>query len=81
ILLFIILLSTLSAILFQTMTLTLPIPTHIHLPQITPYYLNPPLPIIFCIIPQLPIISTHIAQVSASPIPLHLLFNMPLIIR
>ncbi|WP_186309726.1 divalent metal cation transporter, partial [Staphylococcus epidermidis] len=76
-LLFLILISTLSPIFLQTITLTLPIPTPIHLPQITPHFLNNPLPIIFSIIAELPIIATHIPELIGTPIALDLIFGIP----
>lgn len=80
ILLFIILVSSLSAMLLQSMTVRLGIATDMDLAQMTRYYLNRPLAIMFWIIAELAIIATDIAEIIGSAIALDLLFNIPLII-
>lgn len=80
ILLFIILVSSLSAMLLQSMTVRLGIATDMDLAQMTRYYLNRPLAIMFWIIAELVIIATDIAEIIGSAIALDLLFNIPLII-
>ena len=80
ILLFIILISSLAAMLLQSMTVRLGIATEMDLAQMTRHYLNRPLAIIFWIIAELAIIATDIAEIIGSAIALDLLFNIPLII-
>ena len=80
ILLFIILVSSLSAMLLQSMTVRLGIATDMDLAQMTRHYLNRPLAIMFWIIAELAIIATDIAEIIGSAIALDLLFNIPLII-
>src|SRR5699024_10980372 len=63
ILLFVILLSSLSAMLLQSMTVRLGIATGMDLAQATKYYLNKPLSFVFWIIAELAIIATDIAEV------------------
>ena len=79
-LLFIILISSLSAMLLQSMTVRLGIATDKDLAQMTRHYLNKPTAIIFWIIAELAIIATDIAEVIGSAIALDLLFDIPLII-
>ena len=78
--LFIILVSSLSAMLLQSMTVRLGIATDMDLAQMTRHYLNRPLAIMFWIIAELAIIATDIAEIIGSAIALDLLFNIPLII-
>lgn len=80
ILLFVILISSLSAMLLQSMTVRLGIATSMDLAQMTRHYLNKPVAIIFWIIAELAIIATDIAEVIGSAIALNLLFNIPLIV-
>ena len=75
ILLFIILISSLAAMLLQSMTVRLGIATEMDLAQMTRHYLNRPLAIIFWIIAELAIIATDIAEIIGSAIALDLLFN------
>ncbi|MDU3830549.1 MAG: Nramp family divalent metal transporter, partial [Staphylococcus sp.] len=56
------------------------IATDMDLAQMTRYYLNRPLAIMFWIIAELAIIATDIAEIIGSAIALDLLFNIPLII-
>ncbi|PTK61295.1 divalent metal cation transporter, partial [Staphylococcus haemolyticus] len=79
-LLFVILISSLSAMLLQSMTVRLGIATDKDLAQMTRHYLNKPTAIIFWVIAELAIIATDIAEVIGSAIALDLLFNIPLII-
>ena len=72
-LLFIILISSLSAMLLQSMTVRLGIATDKDLAQMTRHYLNKPTAIIFWIIAELAIIATDIAEVIGSAIALDLL--------
>ena len=65
-LLFIILISSLSAMLLQSMTVRLGIATDKDLAQMTRHYLNKPTAIIFWIIAELAIIATDIAEVIGS---------------
>lgn len=80
ILLFVILLSSLSAMLLQSMTVRLGIATGDDLAQATRRYLNKPMAFIFWIIAELAIIATDIAEVIGSAIALDLLFHIPLIV-
>ncbi len=80
ILLFVILLSSLSAMLLQSMTVRLGIATGMDLVQATKYYLNKPLAFVFWIIAELAIIATDIAEVIGSAIALDLLFGIPLLV-
>lgn len=79
-LIFVILISSLSAMLLQSMTVRLGIATDKDLAQMTRHYLNKPTAIIFWVIAELAIIATDIAEVIGSAIALDLLFNIPLII-
>ncbi len=80
VLLFVILLSSLSAMLLQSMTVRLGIATGMDLAQATKHYLNKPVAFIFWIIAELAIIATDIAEVIGSAIALDLLFGIPLLI-
>ncbi|WP_440857548.1 Nramp family divalent metal transporter [Staphylococcus shinii] len=80
VLLFVILLSSLSAMLLQSMTVRLGIATGMDLAQATKHYLNKPVTFIFWIIAELAIIATDIAEVIGSAIALDLLFGIPLLI-
>ncbi|CAL27641.1 Nramp family divalent metal transporter [Staphylococcus carnosus] len=80
ILLFIILVSSLSAMLLQSMTVRLGIASGYDLAQVTKHYLNKPLGYVFWIIAELAIIATDIAEVIGSAIALDLLFGIPLIV-
>lgn len=80
ILLFVILLSSLSAMLLQSMTVRLGIATGMDLAQATKHYLNKPIAFIFWIIAELAIIATDIAEVIGSAIALDLLFGIPLLV-
>ncbi|GEQ04813.1 Nramp family divalent metal transporter [Staphylococcus gallinarum] len=80
ILLFVILLSSLSAMLLQSMTVRLGIATGMDLAQATKHYLNKPMSFIFWIIAELAIIATDIAEVIGSAIALDLLFDIPLLV-
>ena len=73
-LLFVILISSLSAMLLQSMTVRLGIATGMDLAQMTRHYLSRPIAIIFWIIAELAIIATDIAEVIGSAIALNLLF-------
>ncbi|UDI78622.1 Nramp family divalent metal transporter [Staphylococcus taiwanensis] len=79
-LLFVILISSLSAMLLQSMTVRLGIATGNDLAQMTRQFLNKPVAIIFWIIAELAIIATDIAEVIGSAIALDLLFDIPLLI-
>ncbi|PTF03306.1 divalent metal cation transporter [Staphylococcus devriesei] len=79
-LLFVILVSSLAAMLLQSMTVRLGIASGNDLAQMTRYYLNKPVAIAFWIIAELAIIATDIAEVIGSAIALDLLFNIPLIV-
>ena len=79
-LLYIILISSLSAMLLQSMTLRLGIATSHDLAQMTKHYLSKPVAIIFWIIAELAIIATDIAEVIGSAIALNLLLGIPLIV-
>ncbi|EOA9262839.1 Nramp family divalent metal transporter [Staphylococcus aureus] len=79
-LLFVIFISSLSAMLLQSMTVRLGIATGMDLAQMTRHYLSRPIAIIFWIIAELAIIATDIAEVIGSAIALNLLFNIPLIV-
>ncbi|PTI15600.1 Nramp family divalent metal transporter [Staphylococcus warneri] len=79
-LLFVILISSLSAMLLQSMTVRLGIATGKDLAQMTRHFLSKPIAIIFWIIAELAIIATDIAEVIGSAISLNLLFNIPLIV-
>lgn len=80
ILLFVILLSSLSAMLLQSMTVKLGIATGMDLAQATRHFLNKPIAFIFWIIAELAIIATDIAEVIGSAIALNLLFDIPLLV-
>lgn len=79
-LLFVILISSLAAMLLQSMTVRLGIATGKDLAQMTCHYLSKPVAVIFWIIAELAIIATDIAEVIGSAISLNLLFNIPLIV-
>ena len=79
-LLFIILISSLSAMLLQSMTVRLGIATGMDLAQMTRHFLNKPVAIMFWIIAELAIIATDIAEVIGSAIALDLIFGIPLIV-
>lgn len=79
-LLFVILISSLAAMLLQSMTVRLGIATGKDLAQITRHFLNKPVAIIFWIIAELAIIATDIAEVIGSAIALDLIFGIPLIV-
>lgn len=79
-LLFVILLSSLAAMLLQSMTVRLGIAANMDLAQATKSYLNKPLSFTFWIIAELAIIATDIAEVIGSAIALKLLFDIPLLI-
>lgn len=79
-LLFVILISSLAAMLLQSMTVRLGIATGRDLAQMTRHFLSKPIAIIFWIIAELAIIATDIAEVIGSAISLNLLFNIPLIV-
>ncbi|MCU5745654.1 Nramp family divalent metal transporter [Staphylococcus sp. SQ8-PEA] len=79
-LLFVILLSSIAAMILQSMTVRLGIATGDDLAQATSRYLNKPLAFVFWIIAELAIIATDIAEVIGSAIALDLLFNIPLIV-
>ncbi|MEK4861974.1 Nramp family divalent metal transporter [Staphylococcus sp. FSL W8-0774] len=79
-LLFVILISSLAAMLLQSMTVRLGIATGKDLAQMTRHYLSKPVAVIFWIIAELAIIATDIAEVIGSAISLNLLFNIPLIV-
>ena len=79
-LLFVILLSSVAAMLLQSMTVKLGIATGDDLAQATRRYLNKPMAFVFWIIAELAIIATDIAEVIGSAIALDLLFHIPLIV-
>ncbi|GAA6822228.1 Nramp family divalent metal transporter [Helicobacter pylori] len=79
-LLFVILLSSLAAMLLQSMAVRLGIATNMDLAQATKHYINKPLTYIFWIITELAIIATDIAEVIGSAIALYLLFDIPLLV-
>ena len=79
-LLFVILLSSVAAMLLQSMTVRLGIATGDDLAQATRRYLNKPMTFVFWIIAELAIIATDIAEVIGSAIALDLLFHIPLIV-
>ncbi|MBF7017406.1 Nramp family divalent metal transporter [Staphylococcus durrellii] len=79
-LLFVILLSSLAAMLLQSMAVRLGIAANMDLAQATKHYINKPLTYIFWIITELAIIATDIAEVIGSAIALYLLFDIPLLI-
>lgn len=80
ILLFVILISSLAAMLLQSMTVRLGIATGKDLAQMTRHFLSKPVAIIFWIIAELAIIATDIAEVIGSAIALDLIFGIPLIV-
>lgn len=79
-LLFVILLSSVAAMLLQSMTVRLGIATGDDLAQATRRYLNKPMAFVFWIIAELAIIATDIAEVIGSAIAFDLLFHIPLIV-
>ena len=78
-LLFVILISSLSAMLLQSMTVRLGIATGMDCTNDTSF-LNKPVAIMFWIIAELAIIATDIAEVIGSAIALDLIFGIPLIV-
>lgn len=79
-LLLVILISSLAAMLLQSMTVRLGIATGKDLAQMTRHFLSKPVAIIFWIIAELAIIATDIAEVIGSAIALDLIFGIPLIV-
>ncbi|WP_426800839.1 Nramp family divalent metal transporter [Staphylococcus capitis] len=79
-LLFVILISSLAAMLLQSMMVRLGIATGKDLAQMTRHFLSKPVAIIFWIIAELAIIATDIAEVIGSAIALDLIFGIPLIV-
>jgi manganese transport protein len=79
-LLFVILLSSLAAMLLQSMAVRLGIATNMDLAQATKHFLNKPFTYVFWIISELAIIATDIAEVIGSAIALYLLFDIPLLV-
>ena len=79
-LLFVILISSLAAMLLQSMTVRLGIATGKDLAQMTRHFLSKPVAIIFWIIAELAIIATDIAEVIGSAIALDFIFGIPLIV-
>lgn len=79
-LLFVILLSSLAAMLLQSMAVRLGIATNMDLAQATKHYLNKLFTYVFWIITELAIIATDIAEVIGSAIALYLLFDIPLLV-
>lgn len=79
-LLFVILISSLAAMLLQSMTVRLGLATGKDLAQMTRHFLSKPVAIIFWIIAELAIIATDIAEVIGSAIALDLIFGIPLIV-
>ncbi|HCG74342.1 MULTISPECIES: Nramp family divalent metal transporter [Staphylococcus] len=79
-LLFVILISSLAAMLLQSMTVRLGIATGKDLAQMTRHFLSKPIAIVFWIIAELAIIATDIAEVIGSAIALDLIFGIPLIV-
>ncbi|MEY9140192.1 Nramp family divalent metal transporter [Mammaliicoccus lentus] len=78
ILLFIILLSSLAAMLLQSMSARLGVASGMDLAQVTKYMSNKPLGIFSWVLAELAIMATDIAEVIGSAIALNLLFNIPL---
>nr|WP_263314703.1 Nramp family divalent metal transporter [Mammaliicoccus sp. Marseille-Q6498] len=78
ILLFVILLSSLSAMLLQSMCARLGIASGMDLAQVTRRMTNKPLSIFSWSVAELAIMATDIAEVIGSAIALNLLFNIPL---
>ena len=78
-LLFVILISSLAAMLLQNMTVRLGIATGKDLAQMTRHF-SKPIAIVFWIIAELAIIATDIAEVIGSAIALDLIFGIPLIV-
>nr|WP_315296021.1 Nramp family divalent metal transporter [Mammaliicoccus lentus] len=78
ILLFIILLSSLAAMLLQSMSARLGVASGMDLAQVTKYMSNKPLGIFSWLLAELAIMATDIAEVIGSAIALNLLFNIPL---
>ena len=79
-LLFIILLSSLSAMLLQSMCARLGIASGMDLAQVTKHISNKPLSIAAWIVTELAIMATDIAEVIGSAIALNLLFDIPLVV-
>ncbi|MEB6214445.1 Nramp family divalent metal transporter [Mammaliicoccus sciuri] len=78
ILLFVILISSLSAMLLQSMCARLGIASGMDLAQVTEYMTNKSLGVFAWILAELAIMATDIAEVIGSAIALNLLFNIPL---
>lgn len=78
ILLFVILLSSLAAMLLQSMSARLGVASGMDLAQVTKYMSNKPLGIFSWVLAELAIMATDIAEVIGSAIALNLLFNIPL---
>lgn len=78
ILLFVILLSSLAAMLLQSMSARLGVASGMDLAQVTKYMSNKPLGFFSWVLAELAIMATDIAEVIGSAIALNLLFNIPL---
>lgn len=78
ILLFVILISSLSAMLLQSMCARLGIASGMDLAQVTEHMTNKSLGVFAWILAELAIMATDIAEVIGSAIALNLLFNIPL---
>ncbi|RIO19063.1 divalent metal cation transporter [Mammaliicoccus sciuri] len=78
ILLFVILISSLSAMLLQSMCARLGIASGMDLAQVTEHMTNKSLGVLAWILAELAIMATDIAEVIGSAIALNLLFNIPL---
>ena len=79
-LLFVILISSLAAMLLQSMTVRLGIATGKALAEMTRHFISKPVSIIFWSIAELAIIASDIAEVIGSAIALDLIFGIPLIV-
>lgn len=79
-LLFVILLSSLSAMLLQSMCARLGIASGMDLAQVTKHMSNKPVSIAAWVVTELAIMATDIAEIIGSAIALNLLFNIPLVI-
>ncbi|MGK9045346.1 Nramp family divalent metal transporter [Mammaliicoccus vitulinus] len=80
ILLFVILISSLSAMLLQSMCARLGIASGMDLAQVTEHMTNKTLGVFSWILAELAIMATDIAEVIGSAIALNLLFNIPLVL-
>lgn len=80
ILLFVILISSLSAMLLQSMCARLGIASGMDLAQVTEHMTNKSLGIFSWVLAELAIMATDIAEVIGSAIALNLLFNIPLVL-